>query len=104
MTYIAAALTAIPITTGGIFVVTQARDLLAKVRQCFVKRDAAVMLDARPASIPDINAELRFTQSLLALSKVRSPIPGGSPALERDESSSLVLAHRAQSKIHDQGS
>src|SRR5437879_2643172 len=59
-----------------------------------------------PASLPatmqspksDAFSELSFTRSLLALSKVRSLDPYGSPAPAHDESSSLVLAHPAQSQ------
>ena len=46
----------------------------------------------------DVFAEVGFTRSLLALSKVRSLDPYEAPILERDESSSLVSTHRARSK------
>ncbi len=48
----------------------------------------------------DVFAEVGFTRSLLALSKVRSLDPYEAPILEPDESSSLVSIHRAQSKNH----
>ncbi len=41
-------------------------------------------------------SEVAFTRSLLALSKVGSPVPCDSPALEHVESSSLVSVLRAQ--------
>ena len=46
----------------------------------------------------DVFAEVGFTRSLLALSKVRSLDPYEVPILEPDESSSLVSTHRVQSK------
>jgi len=60
---------------------------------------------AAPAMEPqaqkmDVFAEVGFTRSLLALSKVRSLDPYEAPARELDESSSLVSVHRAQSKSH----
>jgi hypothetical protein len=55
---------------------------------------------ARPSAM-DAFAELGFTRSLLALSKVRSPDPYGSPIPEPAESSSLVLAPHAQSQTPD---
>ena len=50
----------------------------------------------------DVFAEVGFTRSLLALSKVRSLDPYEAPVLERAESSSLVSVHRSQSKNHAQ--
>ena len=50
----------------------------------------------------DVFAEVSFTRSLLALSKVRSLDPYEAPVLERAESSSLVSVHRSQSKNHAQ--
>jgi hypothetical protein len=49
----------------------------------------------------DAFAEVGFTRSLLALSRVRSLDPYEAPALAHDESSSLVSVHRAQSKSRD---
>jgi len=46
----------------------------------------------------DVFAEVAFTRSLLALSKVRSQDPYEAPILEHDESSSLVSVHRSQSR------
>ena len=48
----------------------------------------------------DVFAEVAFTRSLLALSKVRSQDPYEAPVLEHDESSSLVSVRRSQSKNH----
>ena len=52
----------------------------------------------------DVFAEVGFTRSLLALSKVRSLDPYGSPVPATDESSSLVSVHPVQSKSHAQES
>ena len=46
----------------------------------------------------DVFAEVGFTRSLLALSKVRSQDPYEAPTRAHDESSSLVSVHLAQSK------
>jgi hypothetical protein len=46
----------------------------------------------------DVFAELGFTRSLLALSKVGSPNPCEVPGLGHDESSLLALVRRSQSK------
>jgi hypothetical protein len=46
----------------------------------------------------DVFAEVGFTRSLLALSKVRSLDPYEAPVLERAESSSLASVRRVQSK------
>jgi hypothetical protein len=46
----------------------------------------------------DVFAEVGFTRSLLALSKVRSQDPYEAPILEPDESSSLVSVRHARSK------
>ena len=48
----------------------------------------------------DVFAEVSFTRSLLALSKVRSLDPYGAPILATDEFSSLVLVRRSRSKSH----
>jgi len=48
----------------------------------------------------DAFAEVGFTRSLLALSKVRSLDPYNFPAHERDESSSLESVLPARSKTH----
>jgi hypothetical protein len=50
----------------------------------------------------DVFAEVGFTRSLLALSKVRSLDPYEAPKLEHDESSSLASVRRSQSKNHAQ--
>jgi hypothetical protein len=52
-------------------------------------------------ALSDVFAEVGFTRSLLALSRVRSLDPYEAPALAHDESSSLVSVHRAQSKSRD---
>jgi hypothetical protein len=50
----------------------------------------------------DVFAEVGFTRSLLALSKVRSLDPYEAPKLDHVESSSWVSVRRAQSKNHAQ--
>lgn len=50
----------------------------------------------------DAFAEVGFTRSLLALSRVRSLDPYEAPTLSPDESSSLVSVRHSQSKNHVQ--
>ena len=57
----------------------------------------APAMEAEPEKM-DVFAEVAFTRSLLALSKVRSQDPYEAPILEPDESSSLVSVRRSQSK------
>ena len=101
MTYLVAAFIAIPLTMLGIIGILEARQRIKRFFETVDERQVAELADIGAAPLPDCYHELRFTQSLLALSKVRSPERDGSPAPELAESSSLVLAHRAQSKIPD---
>ena len=60
---------------------------------------APAMMQAQKIDVSsDVFSEVGFTRSLLALSKVDSRDPYECPALERDESSSLVSVRRAQSR------
>ncbi|SRR5579884_3430543 len=101
MTYYAAAAIAIPITASGILGVLKSRQMVRRFIEAMREPRFAAAEDTSPASLPDYHEELRFTQSLLALSRVRSPKHDGSRGPEPAESSSLVLVHRAQSKIPD---
>lgn len=102
MTFLVAASIAIPLTMLGIIGILEARQKVKRLMQSLDERQVAEMADVGAAPLSECYNELRFTQSLLALSRVRSPERGGSPVPEPDESSSLVLVHRAQSKIPDQ--
>lgn len=99
MTYVVAALVAIPITLFGIIAILEARAQFKRIMQSIQERGTAEMADVGPAPVPDSVDEIRFTQSLLALSKVRSPELDGFPKHEPAESSSLALIRRAQSRI-----
>lgn len=102
MTYLVAALLAIPITMFGIIGLFEFRQIAVRIK-AFTRESRAEepveIAAATPAFEPD--HELRFTQSLLALSKVRSPEHGGSLEREPAESSSLALVHPVQSRIPD---
>jgi hypothetical protein len=52
-------------------------------------------------ALSDVFAEVGFTRSLLALSRVDSRAPYDCPVLERAESSSLVSVRHAQLRSHD---
>lgn len=101
MTYFTAASLAIPITLFGIIVLFECRRWVKWLLERRSNRSFAAMADVGAAPVPDFQEEMRFTQSLLALSKVRSQAIGDFPTPEPVESSSLVLVHRAQSKIPD---
>jgi hypothetical protein len=101
MTYFVAAFIAIPLTMLGIIGILEAREKVKRMMESLNERQVAELADIGAAPLPDCYHELRFTQSLLALSKVRSPERDGSPAPELVESSSLVLVHHAQSKTPD---
>ncbi len=101
MTYVVAAVIAIPITMCGIIGVLKSRQMVKQFIEFMRERHVIAIADVSVAAVPDIDDELRFTQSLLALSRVRSPERDGFREPERAESSSLVLAHRAQSKTPD---
>jgi hypothetical protein len=102
MTFLVAASIAIPLTMLGIIGILGARQKVKRLMESLDERQVAELADVGATPLPECYNELRFTQSLLALSKVRSPERGGSRAPEPAESSSLVLVHRAQSKIPDQ--
>ncbi len=103
MTYFVAALVAIPVTMFGIIGLFESREIIARFRE-FMREPrfepATAQITAAPITDPD--HELRFTQSLLALSRVRSPERDGSRELEHAGSSSLALVHHVQSRIPDQ--
>jgi hypothetical protein len=101
MSYSVAAFLAIPITMFGIIGVVEARQKVRRIMESFHERRLAEMADIGAAPVPNFQDELRFTQSLLALSKVRSQERDDSREPAPDESSSLVLVHRAQSRIPD---
>ena len=102
MSYFVAAAIAAPVTMFGIFGVLNARAHVKQLMALLRDRDTAALADSGPIPLPaDSFHELRFTQSLLALSKVRSQAHDDSLEHEIDESSSLALAPRAQSKTHD---
>jgi len=101
MTYFVASLLAIPITLVGLIGILKSREMAKRLMQFLQERDGAELADIGAAPLPEFHDELRFTQSLLALSKVRSPERGGFPVPEPAESSSLVLVHRTQSKTPD---
>ncbi len=101
MTYFAAALIAIPVTMCGIVGVLKSRVAFKRFMDLVNERRMAEMGDIGAAPVPECLDEMRFTESLLALSRVRSPRHDDSQELEHAESSSLVLAHRAQSRTPD---
>ena len=103
MTYLAAAIIAMPVTVGGIAGVLKSRDLVKGMVTLITKRNRPTAAPlGRATAASEVQQELRFTQSLLALSRVRSRGLGNSPTPVPAESSSLVLVHHAQSKIPDQ--
>ena len=102
MTYFAAALLAIPITMCGIIGLFESREIVRRFNEFMRERAVEAEADIAPAPNFDPDHELRFTQSLLALSRVRSPEHGGFPEPEHAGSSSLVLVPHTQSRIPDQ--
>ncbi len=72
-----------------------------RVKQEPQEQAAPAMIEPQAPKM-DVFAEVSFTRSLLALSRVRSLDPYEAPVLEHDESSSLVSVRRVQSKNHAQ--
>ena len=101
MTYFAVAVITLPVAVSGAFGVFKSRHMVKRFMDDRRERRFAAMADTGPAPLPDYHHDLRFTQSLLALSKVRSPEHDGFPVPEPDEASSLVLIRHAQSKTPD---
>lgn len=101
MTYLAAALIAAPVTLSGIIAMLKARTEVKQFLTSLHDRDSALLGDVGAATLPGCAHELRFTQSLLALSRARSLKPCDSPEPALDEFSSLALVRHAQLKTHD---
>ncbi len=72
-----------------------------RVKEDSQRQAPAIMHAQEINASSDVFAEVGFTRSLLALSKVDSRGPYECPALEPGESSSSVLVHRAQSRNRD---
>jgi hypothetical protein len=73
-----------------------------RLKEASESRAPAIMQAQKIEDSSDVFAEVGFTRSLLALSKVRSLDPYEAPILAPDESSSLVSVRRSQSKNHAQ--
>jgi hypothetical protein len=69
-----------------------------RLKEASESRAPAIMQAQKIEDSSDVFAEVGFTRSLLALSKVDSRDPYNCPVPERVESSSLVSVRRAQSR------
>ena len=101
MTYFAAFALALPITMCAIIGLLESREIFKWFVDRRNERSVAAVGDIGAMPALDFDHELRFTQSLLALSRVRSPKLDDFQVHEPDVSSSLVSVHRPQSKTRD---
>ncbi len=69
-----------------------------RMKEDTVSKPVAVMESVVEQENMGVFTELGFTRSLLALSKVHSPVPCATPTPEHDESSLLVSVRRSQSR------